>query len=302
MPGVADRDQARAVRDDLAPRLAGGRPGGVRVRRRADQGAVADLQDQVMLLAGPQRQRHGQGLAVGAGPGAGRAGQPEADRAAAAGPGAARPGQVPYRRAAERAPQVQADPQPGRALDGGDPPQQHDAAAVGGPGQGLVALGHARAHPPAVPDERARLVVPAPDMPRVGGRDRVAAVAAGQRGEHRRAVPARGAQPGDRPVRPDDRAALPVRDERVLPQRPRPPGFGHRAPLPSASPAGRAAPGPHPVKPPHLAAGAAPWTRRTRRTRLARVRPGRCRPRRTRRRCRRGSRRRARPGPGRTAR
>src|SRR6185312_4163901 len=77
------------------------------------------------------------------------------------------------------------------------------------------------ADPAAAPDQRPVLVVAAPDVPRVGGRDRVPARTAEQPAEYRRAVPARRAQPRDRPVGPDERAALPVRDQRVLPQHPR---------------------------------------------------------------------------------
>ena len=183
MPGVADRDQLRAVRARPTTRLPRARPGHAGVGRRPVQRPVAELQHQVVLLAGVQADHHAQALPGGVGPGAGRA------RTAGTGPARSGRSRRPRlrvrprdrrcgrsRRAAPAATRTRARPSQRH-----DPAQQHDAVRVGRAGQRLPALGDGVADPPAVPDQAARLVVAAPDMPRVGRGHGVAALAADQR-------------------------------------------------------------------------------------------------------------------------
>jgi hypothetical protein len=67
----------------------------------------------------------------------------------------------------------------------------------------------------------------APDVPGIRRRDRIATLAAEQPTENGGAVPAWRAEPGDRPVRADQRAALPVGDQGVLTQDMRPWRLNH---------------------------------------------------------------------------
>jgi hypothetical protein len=92
VPGVADRDQAGAVGGRAGPAVLRRRPGGVRVGRCPVQDPVAQLQHQVVVVAGGHGQRQLQALPVPAGPRPPGPGEPEPDAAAAAGPDALRPG------------------------------------------------------------------------------------------------------------------------------------------------------------------------------------------------------------------
>ena len=145
----------------------------------------------------------------------------EPQRAAAPRPHVALPRYCCHLVVAKAGAQLEEDRDLGRPVDRLDPPQQHGPVRVSGHGERLPALDPRVADPAAVPDHGSVLVVAAPDMPRVSGRDLVPPASAEQPAERRRTVPARHAQPRDRPVRPDDRPAFPVRDQRVLSQYPR---------------------------------------------------------------------------------
>ena len=118
---------------------------------------------------------------------------------------------------------IQQHPDPGPPSGRGDAAQQHHAVGVAGERQGFPAFDRAvGGDPPAAPDEAARFVVAAPHMPLVGGGDRVHAATPDQGREHRVAVPAGRAHPGDVTVRADQRASFPVGEQRVLAQHLRP--------------------------------------------------------------------------------
>ncbi len=179
------------------------------------------------MLAGGQVQDHGQpAVAVRPRPPGTRPAEPQA--AAAAGPDAALTRQVVRWLPAEARSQVERDPQPGRPVDGLDPAQQHASVRVGRQGQCLAAFGDAARDPAAAPDQASGLVIAAPDVARVRWRHRVAAAPAKQRGEDRRAVPVRHAEPDDRTVRIDQRAPLAVGNEGVLAQHVRLPASVHQ--------------------------------------------------------------------------
>ena len=219
VPRVGHGDQVTAVRHDLRPGLLRRRPQRVGIGVLLAKVKITELQNECVLLARRQFHRHAElAVDVPCPPGA-RPAEPQA--AAAPGPHVALPGQARHPFAPVPAAQVEHDRDPRRPVDGLDPPQQHRPARIGGHREGFPALDPAVTDPAAAPDQRPGLVVSAPDVPRVGRRDRVPAGAAEQPAERGRAVPARHAQPGDRPVRPDKRAALTVRDKRVLPQHPR---------------------------------------------------------------------------------
>ena len=97
-------------------------------------------------------------------------------------------------------------------------PEDHRAVARGREHQRLAALDDSRdGHPAAAPDQRARLVAPAPDMPLARG-DRIHPAAADHRSEHGWVRPARKAHPRDVPTRSDQRPALSIGQQRVLAQ------------------------------------------------------------------------------------
>ena len=232
--GVARGGEVVARGHHGGPGFLGGGPGPVRVGRLAVERPVGKLEDEVVMAPGGEG--HGEGEPVVAGPRAGRARPAEPQAAAAAGPASAGPGQVRHRAAPEPGADIEDHVHPGRPVDGHDAPQDHGAMRIGRHGQGLPAFGSRfgsrRAHPAAPPDQGPGLVVAAPDVPGIGGRDRVGAAAAEQSAEDRRAVPPRRAQPRDRPVGADQGAALPVGDQRVLTQDVRAERSGHgRAPV-----------------------------------------------------------------------
>jgi hypothetical protein len=225
VPGVPDADQVLAIRHHGGPGLLRGRPGLARTGRSAVQRAVGQFQDQIVVPALGERQ--GKGQPIFAGPGPCRARPAEPDRAAAPGPASAGARQAGHAAAPVGGPDVEQHADPGWAVERLDSPQDDGAVRVGRHRQRLPALRPGPAHPAAAPDEGPALVVPAPHVPGVGWGDRVAALAAEQPAEDRGAVPARCAQPRDRPVRADQRTALAVGDQRVLAQDVRPEGTGH---------------------------------------------------------------------------
>jgi hypothetical protein len=219
VPRVGHGDQVSAVGHDPRPGLLRRRPQRVGIWVLIAKVKITELQNECVFLARRQFHRHAEpAVDVPRPPGA-RPAEPQAP--AAPGPHVALPGQVRHPSAPVPAAQVEHDRDLRRPVDGFDPPQQHRPVRIGGHREGFPALDPAVADPAAAPDQRPRLVVTAPDVPRAGRRDRVPAGAAEQPAERGRAVPAGHAQPRDRPVRPDKRAALTVRDKRVLPQHPR---------------------------------------------------------------------------------
>ncbi len=227
MPRVHLGDQVTAVGDNLRPGFLGRGPQHSRIGRRIAKVTIRNLQNEFMLRPLRQLHRHRKAAADVACLARPRPAEPQ--RAAAPRP------HVPvlcyfcHPLAAEPGARLEEDRDLGRPVDRLDPPQQHGAVRVGGHGEGLAALDPRVADPAAVPDQGPALVVAAPDVPRVGGRDRVPAGPAEQPAEHGRAVPARRAQPPDRPVWPDDRPPLPVRNQRVLSQHPRHEPLARRA-------------------------------------------------------------------------
>ena len=120
---------------------------------------------------------------------------------------------------AEPRPRLQHHPHSGVSPHRAHLPEQHDVVRSAGKRQRLAALDHgATGHPPAPPDQAARLVVAAPHVPGVRRGNRVCPAAADQRGEHRVRIPPRRAHPDQIPVRADQPAPLTVRHQRVLPQ------------------------------------------------------------------------------------
>ena len=101
-----------------------------------------------------------------------------------------------------------------------DATEDDSGLRIRGQGERLAALDRCRRRdPPAAPDQRAVLVVAAPNVSRLPGGDGVQSAAADQRCEDRVAVPAGHAHERDVAVRTDHGAALPIGDEGVLAQR-----------------------------------------------------------------------------------
>lgn len=196
-----------------------------RPRRRCVRcaGAAAPVQGrhEVGGLTGLQRQFQVQLVVpvVPQHPGVGSAGPAERAAAYPAPPAAAVvQAQVPHAQAAVVRAQAQPDADRRRAVQGGDLAQQYCAVRRAGQGQGVAAVQVAvLGGPPVAPHPRAVRVVPSPDVPSLG-LDPVGAGPADRRAGQRRAVPARGAQPGDLALRPDQGAALAVGERRVVPQ------------------------------------------------------------------------------------
>ena len=199
VPRVGHRDQVAAVGGDLRPGLLGRGPQPVRVGPLIGQAAVADFQNEVVVLARRQPQRHRQPAVGRAAPCPPRSTGTAARRCARS----RRPRAVPFPlevghlAAAEAGPQVEEGGDPGGPVQCLYPAQQHRPVRVGRHRQRLPALGLPVAHPAAAPDQRPVLVVATPHVPRVGRRDRVTAGTAEQPAERGRAVPARRAQPRD---------------------------------------------------------------------------------------------------------
>src|SRR6185312_16613455 len=87
-----------------------------------------------------------------------------------------------------------------------------------GEGERLAAFGNAILGDPAAPPDQAPLLVVAAPDELTHRRDGVHASAADERGEHRAGVPARCAHPDHVAARADERAALTIGDQRVIPQ------------------------------------------------------------------------------------
>lgn len=98
------------------------------------------------------------------------------------------------------------------------PAQQHQPPRVPGEREGLPTLDDAAGRGPSLaPDQRRVLVETAPDE-RFPGGHRVASRSADQRPEHRARIPAGSAQPRHLAAGPDERAPVPVGQQRILPQ------------------------------------------------------------------------------------
>jgi hypothetical protein len=217
VPGVGHRDQVAAVGNDPRPRFLRRRPVSAGIGCLIRKFTIGHFQNEVMVLSSAHFHAHPQPALCPSCPGRARPAEP--GPAGPARPAVAVPGDD--RRPVPPVPDVEGHRDLGGAVDRLDPAQQHGPARVGWHRERFSAFDLRVAHPAAAPYQRAVLVIAAPDTPRVGGRDRVPAGAAKEPAQQRRAVPARHAQPHHRAVRADERAALPVRNHRVLPQHPR---------------------------------------------------------------------------------